>query len=115
MTDQEIFDKVAKHLLTQKAVSKDEEGCVYRGENGLKCAIGVLIPDDVYTSSLEGNTILSVRNLYPEIIEKSGLATVNMYLLDALQTTHDAWDVRSWKVVLKKVAKDFNLDYSVLK
>jgi hypothetical protein len=53
MTLQETFDKVCVHLLTQlqKSVFLDSNGsmaCAYRGPNGLKCAVGCLIPDELY-------------------------------------------------------------------
>ena len=51
-TSQEVFDVVAKHLLTQNAKSMDDpwdEMCAYRGENGRRCAVGALIPDDLYS------------------------------------------------------------------
>jgi hypothetical protein len=54
-TKREVFDRVREHLLSQMKQSIDEEGdCKYRGPDGLKCAIGCLIPDDVYTQELEG-------------------------------------------------------------
>jgi len=59
LTHQEIFDRairhlfsyerVSAHLLTQRAVSEDENGsCRLRGGDGRKCAIGSLIRDDLY-------------------------------------------------------------------
>jgi hypothetical protein len=64
MNKQELFDKVAVHLINQGKKSSNYEGCRYRhGE--LRCAIGCLIPDDVYTSKLEGqdiNCVLAYAN-----------------------------------------------------
>lgn len=50
MTNQEIFDTVATHLLRQNARSMGprtdprfgtlSRGCAYRGDGGLRCAIG---------------------------------------------------------------------------
>lgn len=49
-----IVTKVATHLSVQRARATDSEGsCKYRGENGTMCAIGVLIPDDLYMPSAE--------------------------------------------------------------
>lgn len=31
--------------------------CRYRGDNGAKCAVGVLIPDERYEPRFEGNTV----------------------------------------------------------
>lgn len=55
MTNQEIFDKVATHLLSQgKRSALGGVGCAYRGDGGLQCAIGCLIPDELYRYELEG-------------------------------------------------------------
>lgn len=56
LSKQEIFDKVAKHLLMQMKTSKDGWGhCCYRSPHGLKCAIGALIPDELYNENMEGS------------------------------------------------------------
>jgi hypothetical protein len=57
-TDQEVFDQVANHLLTQnkRSVSAtDNTLCVYRSPDGLKCAAGCLIADDEYDPRMEGS------------------------------------------------------------
>lgn len=59
MTRQEIFDRVVRHLLSQKqkAAIDDVYGntrCRYRTPDGLRCAVGCLIPDDAYDPSIEG-------------------------------------------------------------
>ena len=47
--EQEVFDRVARHLLTQRRKSMIERSagpvCAFRGVDGTKCAIGCLIPD----------------------------------------------------------------------
>ena len=61
MTAQEIFDKAAVGLLTQKAKSylvnpddgTESSTCAYRGANGKKCAAGFCIEDSLYTESME--------------------------------------------------------------
>ena len=49
MTEQEAFTKVRDHLLRQKEKCIVNGLCAYRGENGLKCAIGALISDEDLT------------------------------------------------------------------
>lgn len=89
MTDQEIFDTVVSHLLQQGKPASDGDYCVYRTTDGLKCAIGVLIPDDEYIPTMEGCPLSDdipdseinkwVASNYPNQFE----------LLVALQTLHD--------------------------
>lgn len=63
MTAQEIFDTVINHLLQQGGPALnynyddealDDPVCRYRSNNGLKCAVGCLIPDDQYDPLMEG-------------------------------------------------------------
>jgi hypothetical protein len=63
-TDREIFDRVKAHLLAQgrPAIGRDG-GCAYRGKDGrgdTSCALGCLIPDDVYDKSIEGVTMTPI-------------------------------------------------------
>lgn len=66
----EQFDKVANHLIKQgkRSLALDGAGwvCAYRGEGGAKCAIGVIIPDELYGEHLEGNcfTVLNLKMRY---------------------------------------------------
>jgi len=53
---QEVFDIVVNHLFTQGRPAYDGvQGCMYRAPDGLRCAVGVLIPDDLYDKALEKN------------------------------------------------------------
>ena len=47
MTEQEVFNKVWDHIITQGKPSLSGEGkCRYRGPNGLKCAAGIFLTDE---------------------------------------------------------------------
>jgi hypothetical protein len=63
MTNQEIFTTVRSHLLAQNARSFDPERrlCVYRDWEGKKCAVGALIPDDIYALNMEGKPVTGGR------------------------------------------------------
>jgi hypothetical protein len=55
LTKQEAFDRMVRGLRDQgwrKSTFPDGR-CAYRGEGGLKCAIGHLIPDEKYTSNMD--------------------------------------------------------------
>jgi|ERR1043166_3582484 hypothetical protein len=118
MTDQETFDKVARHLLTQKERSMclNNTNCAYRGVDGLKCAVGALIPDELYTPDLEGQNCDD-----PEVaMVLEGLGYRNTYLCRRLQMVHDTIEPArdghclGWKHWLAEVAKDFGLSSAVL-
>jgi len=104
MTGQQIFTTVYKHLLSQRAQSANLAGdCVYRGRNGHKCAIGVLISDEDYRPSLEGQAV-------GFLLAKGGCLQhlgKEHELLNMLQAIHDEVNVELWQVELKRVAKIF--------
>ena len=113
MTLQEIFDRVAKHLLAQNAKSErqSDEGwtrCAYRGNDGKSCAVGCLITDKEYSEALEG---LSVE--HPKVQDALGEAlatdTRALDLLSQLQLMHDSYSVERWPSRLGNIAKDFGL------
>ena len=58
---QAVFDKVVKHLLTQKRRSESKRGCAYRGEDGAMCAVGCLISDKAYDPEIEGHSVYCLR------------------------------------------------------
>lgn len=114
MTKQEIFDKVVNHLLTQNKQCSVEDAsyanglkCLYRGPNGLKCAIGCLIPDELYCPEMEGLRAMNVITSY-DIEELTGYE----YFANALQEIHDNYEPRFWSQKLKEVAKDHCLEFN---
>jgi hypothetical protein len=91
MTHQELFDTVATHLFTQGEQSLCESGsvdatCAYRGDNGLTCAVGCILPDDIYTNDMEGEGVQSDL-VSAAIAEAYGAEAVP--LLTCLQHCHD--------------------------
>lgn len=110
VTNQQIFDKVATHLLTQQARASDaKDNCRYR-QDGLKCAVGCLIPDDRYSADIEGGSVntLAARGRLDEVLGFEVGKT--LYLLRALQHVHDDIAVSSWKSELILLAKLFDLN-----
>ena len=62
LSQQEVFNQVADHLLTQmkRSYSKKHKGCQYRGPNGLKCAVGGILTDDEVDINNNGGTVYSI-------------------------------------------------------
>ena len=55
---QAAFDAAVRGLNAQRAFSSkdnDPDTCQYRGPNGVKCAVGFLIPDDRYVDGIENS------------------------------------------------------------
>lgn len=88
MTKQQIFDKVATHLLTQRQVSRDGVQCIYRADNGFRCAIGCLIPDDKYKPNMEGQAIKPLLEQHKDLLGFP-IGPRNLKLLKDLQQIHD--------------------------
>ena len=119
MTPQEIFNTVSIHLINQKQCSRDINVCLYRGPNGLKCAVGCLIPDDMYDSKMEGKTIFTILVEFklPSYFKE------NIKLMSNLQNVHDSciehettdyFDMSDLKDRLFAVADYYNFNTTVL-
>lgn len=102
MTAQEIFDKVTIHLLTQGEPSVNEatSSCMYRGDGGRMCAVGVLIPDHAYDRRMEGKSITDVLSAFDNL---QNLAP-HTELLQQLQGVHDQLDLADWPEALDGIA-----------
>jgi len=111
MDKQAIFDQVKHHLLAQNALALDDDDCVYRAPDGRRCAIGALIPDDLYHEEMEGEgfnneCFTSVRNYL-------GVNGPNdMTFLDNLRRIHDDVEVRDWEYALTAFAARYGLKYA---
>lgn len=95
MKAQEIFDTVAVHLFDQGQRSVDKHFCRYRNNDGLKCAAGVLIPEEDYFPEMDqGNkTIKNLIELYPDRFPD--WMSENLGLIQGLQSVHDKQE--NWK------------------
>lgn len=109
MTDQEVFDTVAKHLLTQKRKSVDRGRCLYKSNDGAMCAVGCLIPESMYQREMEGHHVEDA------VVGKTlSLLGINIHLAQKLQGVHDQYDAEQWKEMLDVTAYCYGLDRSVL-
>lgn len=123
MTQQEIFNQVAHHLLkqNQKSEARDRR-CVYR--NGeLMCAVGALIKEECYDpvidspdeddtsvhnprvlKALRKSEVISTRDTY-----YNGHGSQRVQLLMDLQYIHDYFHPDRWKSLLNAYAENHNL------
>ncbi len=117
MDDQEAFNKVVRHLLTQKKRAVGCDGCTacrYRTNDGLRCAIGCLIPDDLYDASMENLGVNTLKAFRPPIAQL--FRDIRHHnLLENLQEIHDQELVESWHTHLYQVGKNFGFNLDVFK
>lgn len=120
MTPQEIFDTVARHLFTQGHPARDNDNdvCQYHAENGDKCAVGILIPPDIYISDFEGNNVTRLLDHYHDENVLPDFFFENGDLLEDLQNVHDGvsyWHTtNAMRFALERVARDHDLNAEIL-
>lgn len=101
-----VFTKIVNHLRKQNTKSSNKRGdCLYRGPNGLKCAAGCLIPDELYTKSLEGNNVYDLR--FQKIWDVLGYSERTISMVSDMQYIHDMYDVGDWESEFANVAKEY--------
>lgn len=107
-TAQQVFDQVARHLLTQMKRSLDyTEDCVYRGAGGLRCAAGCLISDAEYLPGMEGNSWFG-------LVESKLVPEQHRALISDLQNLHDINAPQNWKEELHRTARIWGLSTAAL-
>lgn len=106
---QELFDRISKHLLNQneRSIEHISGVCRYRGDNGLKCAVGAIIPDEKYSGHIEGVIVYSEYIISCLPVRYRGKSSIDF--LAKLQKLHDQLPVDLWKQRLEEIAKDENL------
>jgi len=111
MDKQLTYDMVRDHLMTQgepsQVYDREEEAtiCRYRGDDGRMCAVGCLIPDELYRPELEGRI---VRELPGDVLAAIGADSDEaIEFLRGLQMIHDLggnqerWSVRLYDFALE--------------
>lgn len=114
------FDTVVAHLRQQKKKARglNQVGmliCKYRGDDGLKCAAGCLIPDELYKPEMEGMAAYPGPKSNPErMLVRETLEALwhDPSLVSALQYVHDQWDVSCWEEELEAIAEEHNVIYT---
>lgn len=111
---QTVFNKVAKHLLTQNAKSNrtidGETTCAYRGSKGRACGVGCLITDKEYNKEWECAAVQMLLDDFrdgPNKLPKrlKVLFTEHEDLLIGLQQVHDDYHPNQWANVLAETAE----------
>lgn len=134
LTLQEIFDRVAQHLMQQgqKSLTLDGDRCAYRDPRGLRCAAGILIPDDLYHPDMEKCRVLTDDELdgclrsgdmvyyneakrICEALRAGGVRGEEAFkMVRQLQVVHDHFRPIGWRETLFAIADRYQLSTAVL-
>jgi len=126
MTRQSVLETVVNHLAVQKQKSAIEVrdpnygtskniSCRYRGPKGLKCAVGAIIPDEIYDENWEGWCISGI--IFPEESEIGIFSrdSYNTAFLQRLQCVHDNYPVWDWYNHFIQIAEEYSLSTKQIK
>ena len=111
-TSQEVFNQVAKHMLTQMQKSRSDTGgpCLYRyGE--LKCAAGCLMSDEEYGPDMESFSDSGYGGSWRNLIAANVVPDAHSGLVIRLQEVHDGSPPSLWAEDLSGVAGEFGLEF----
>jgi hypothetical protein len=106
-TAQQVFDIVKVHLLTQNKQSMADNRCRYRSlvdGKELKCAAGVLIPEEFYSTDLENSS-------WYNLVTRNDFPSEHLDLICGLQSLHDSDIPEVWEEELMIIADRFKLKY----
>lgn len=113
-TDQETFDFIVNHLRKQQKKASNKNGsCKFRleqNEEVLKCAVGCLIPDEMYDTIFEEQGGLTTEHPIWPVLEELGYH--NYLLLKDFQVVHDSHQVLKWEERFRYIAAKYNLVYT---
>ena len=122
LTPQETFTQIKNHLLKQneKSMAQDEldpdpdplnwKGkCLYRGPNGLKCAAGIMIPDDFYKPEMDRGWPIKTVILRFDPLQEN--IQGDLQTMRGLQAIHDNVPPSLWPDDLKTYAQEHELVY----
>lgn len=121
MTKQEVFNKVAKHLLKQGERAVDDGGaCQYHVPNSKKrCAVGCLITKRYYKENMEDYGPEELFFEFPKEMKNLRLnKRRHKIILDELQDLHDndyADPKEEWPEQLKDLAQSHKLKHDFIK
>ena len=104
-TNKSVIRRASKHLLKQNKQSLDGSICMYRSPDGTKCAVGCLIPDSLYSNTIERYPVDRILDAHPKL--KELFKNVDLELLHRLQQIHDSTPLCKWKDALDALKKRY--------
>jgi hypothetical protein len=115
---QAAFNDCVRHLRKQKKKSfgpwpknifDRSKGCLYRAPDGSKCAVGGIMPDEIYNPDMETEGLYS--NQLEPFMEYAGekYGIDQPWFFQDLQHIHDDKEVSDWENQFEIFAREHNL------
>jgi len=121
LNKQRVFNAIWQYFILDgnpQALDEEHGVCAYRTDCGARCFIGLLIPDELYTSILEGSTPgyceVNGQHVKPHVINileealDCEISKDDSKFLLKLQGIHDN-KVSIWETQLRTLAEEYNL------
>lgn len=118
MSLQEAFNKIWERAKDPRRSMRQPGArnsiCAYRSPDGLKCFIGVLLPDTNYDPRMDGHGINLGEEKYTGLTYVGPLTGVeqtgrNVDALFAMQRVHDGHEPCDWQRSLRYIAERYQL------
>ena len=112
MNVQQAYEKIVDHFSEPGAeLANNEAGptsCVYRGDydakSPIRCAFGVLIPDELYTPDFENTTAFNLFDNHPQLTALFDDVGTRRFIVEAQRLHDDCISVGDFLYGLKRVA-----------
>lgn len=98
-TKQELMSKIKLEFKGKSLAHETPRTCLYRGPEGKKCAVGLFIPDELYSQAFENRSYFSLTNKNPELRKFMPMDEESM---NALQFVHDTSKIETTKEKILK-------------
>lgn len=88
----ELFQTIRNHFLHQQSLAWDKHQgtCKYRTDDGRKCAVGALIPDELYLPKYESCNVKQINAIARETFGELLFEPEFEPLLTLIQNIHDS-------------------------
>lgn len=121
---QVVFDAIARHAKKKVRALTEEGQCVYRGLEGSRCFIGVLIPDELFEQGMNGCGLVChllgryrlapFENQYFSSGAREYLGAGDVFFLGDIQSIHDSNGPKYWDDLLVDFAHRYGLSPAVV-
>lgn len=117
---QQAFNKVWRWFIVDKRpMASAEPGkhseCLYRGPDGARCPVGVLIPNRLYLPKFENTPVCSIAEVESTPKElRNRFKAIGVSFLDSLQEMHDnEFTQAERRSDIKRLLKEFACDFDL--